>query len=58
MTGRIAYCPQDAWIFSGTLRQNVVFGMKFNEKKYNEVIKGELEWRILHYVLYKLRTKA
>ena len=37
-SGTIAYVPQTAWLFSGTLRENVLFGESYDERKYAEVI--------------------
>ena len=39
-SGTIAYVPQTAWVFSGTLRENVLFGEPFDVRKYTEVIKA------------------
>ena len=39
-SGTIAYVSQTAWVFSGTLRENVLFGEPYDEKKYAEVIKA------------------
>ncbi|KAF7295535.1 ABC protein [Mycena indigotica] len=36
--GRVAYCPQTAWIQNATLRDNVVFGQPFDEERYWHVI--------------------
>ncbi|KAJ6632266.1 P-loop containing nucleoside triphosphate hydrolase protein [Mycena sp. CBHHK59/15] len=36
--GRVAYCPQSAWIQNATLRDNVLFGQAFDEDKY---------WRVM-----------
>ncbi|KAJ7513244.1 ABC protein [Mycena galericulata] len=36
--GRVAYCPQSAWIQNATLRDNVLFGLPFEEDRY---------WRVL-----------
>ena len=30
--GRLALVPQQAWIFSGTVRENILFGSKYNQK--------------------------
>ena len=38
--GRIAYCPQEPWIFSGTIRQNILCGLDYDEKRYRRVIKA------------------
>ena len=37
-TGKIAYASQTPWVYSGTLLDNIVFGMKFDEQKYCKVI--------------------
>jgi ATP-binding cassette subfamily C (CFTR/MRP) protein 4 len=34
----VSYASQDAWIFSGSIRQNILFGLFLNEKLYNAVI--------------------
>ena len=34
----IAYVPQEAWIFGGTIRENILMGRKFVQEKYKEVI--------------------
>ncbi|KAJ7175120.1 ABC protein [Mycena crocata] len=36
--GRVAYCPQSAWIQNASLRDNVLFGQPFDEARY---------WRVL-----------
>ncbi|KAI6041615.1 ABC protein [Pisolithus marmoratus] len=36
--GRVAYCSQTAWIQNATLRENVLFGQPFDEKRYWRVI--------------------
>lgn len=36
--GRISYVSQEPWIFSGTVRQNILFGSDFDELKYKRVI--------------------
>ena len=38
--GAISYSPQEAWVFSGTVRQNILFGMEFDEKRYWSVIEA------------------
>ncbi|XP_078363095.1 ATP-binding cassette sub-family C member 4-like [Oculina patagonica] len=37
---QIGYVPQMPWVFSGTLRENVLFGEPYDEKKYAEVIEA------------------
>ncbi|KAG0223192.1 hypothetical protein BGW42_006069 [Actinomortierella wolfii] len=36
--GRIAYVPQQAWIINATVRDNIVFGMPFDQEKYDRII--------------------
>ena len=36
--GSFVYVPQTAWIFSGTLRENILFGQPFDETKYTRVV--------------------
>ena len=37
--GRIAYVSQQPWVFPGTVRSNILFGKKYEEKRYEEVMK-------------------
>ena len=36
--GTLVYVPQIAWIFSGTIRENVLFGEPYDESKYSRII--------------------
>lgn len=38
--GKIAYASQEPWVFSGTVRQNILFGKSYDDKKYEKVIRG------------------
>uniref|UniRef100_A0A8C9CSU5 Multidrug resistance-associated protein 4 n=1 Tax=Phocoena sinus TaxID=42100 RepID=A0A8C9CSU5_PHOSS len=38
--GRIAYVSQQPWVFSGTLRSNILFGKKYEKERYEKVIKA------------------
>lgn len=38
--GTVAYVTQTAWVFPGTLRENVLFGEPYDEKKYKEVLEA------------------
>lgn len=35
---RIAYASQDALIIAGTIRENIVFGLPFDEDRYHRVL--------------------
>ncbi|KAJ1887391.1 hypothetical protein LPJ66_009144, partial [Kickxella alabastrina] len=36
--GQVAYAPQQPWIMNATLRENILFGLKYDEMFYNRVI--------------------
>lgn len=36
--GSTAYAPQLAWIQNATLRDNILFGRKYNDEFYNKVL--------------------
>ena len=38
--GTPVYVPQTAWIFSGTIRENILFGQPYDETKYSRVIEA------------------
>ena len=40
VNGKISYSPQEAWVFSGSIRQNILFGMDFDENRYWKVIEA------------------
>ena len=36
--GALVYVPQTAWVFCGTIRENILFGQPYDESKYTRVI--------------------
>ena len=38
MKGSVAYAGQDPWIFSASLRDNILFGQPYQMEWYNTVI--------------------
>lgn len=39
VNGVISYASQEAWLFEGTLRDNILFGQLYDEEKYLSVVK-------------------
>ncbi|XP_078344990.1 ATP-binding cassette sub-family C member 4-like [Oculina patagonica] len=40
INGKIAYMPQNPWLFSGTVQENILFGNHLNEHKYHATIEA------------------
>lgn len=36
--GEIVYVPQTAWVFSGTVRENILFSKPFDEERYKQTL--------------------
>ena len=36
--GTVTYASQEPWIFSGTLRENIIFGQPFDQAWFNRVV--------------------
>ncbi|XP_042326328.1 cystic fibrosis transmembrane conductance regulator [Sceloporus undulatus] len=39
-SGRISFCPQVSWIMPGTIKDNIIFGVSYDEFRYKNVIKA------------------
>uniref|UniRef100_A0A670YSF0 Cystic fibrosis transmembrane conductance regulator n=1 Tax=Pseudonaja textilis TaxID=8673 RepID=A0A670YSF0_PSETE len=39
-SGRISFCPQVSWIMPGTIKENIIFGVSYDEYRYKSVIKA------------------
>ncbi|XP_075985083.1 ATP-binding cassette sub-family C member 4-like [Anticarsia gemmatalis] len=39
LSGPLSYASQEPWLFVATVRQNILFGLPYNAKKYKEVIR-------------------
>lgn len=37
-SGRISYSPQTSWIMPGTIRDNILFGLTYDEYRYTSII--------------------
>ena len=40
LKGKISYASQDPWVFSGTVRDNILFGSHFDESWYHTVVEA------------------
>ena len=40
VNGSLALVSQQAWIFNGTVRENILMGSKFEESWYKEVVEA------------------
>ena len=38
--GKVSYAAQEAWIFSATLRENILFGKPYDPERYNTVVEA------------------
>ncbi|XP_078347322.1 ATP-binding cassette sub-family C member 4-like [Oculina patagonica] len=38
--GTLVYVPQTAWVFFGTIRENILFGQPYDEQKYTRLIEA------------------
>ncbi|KAF4020081.1 hypothetical protein G4228_012201 [Cervus hanglu yarkandensis] len=39
-SGRISFCSQYSWIMPGTIKDNIIFGVSYDEYRYRSVIKA------------------
>ena len=38
INGKLGYASQDSWIFDGTIKQNILFGMDFDKQRYDKTL--------------------
>ncbi|KAF9909339.1 hypothetical protein EC991_008724 [Linnemannia zychae] len=38
MSGRVAYAPQQTWIINATVKDNITFGLPFEQEKYDRIV--------------------
>ncbi len=37
ISGNVSYMAQTPWVFSGTVRDNILFGLTYNKEKYDKI---------------------
>ena len=45
VNGSIGYSSQETWVFNATIRQNILFGSKFDQEHYQRVINACALWK-------------
>lgn len=40
VNGNVSYASQEPWLFSASVRHNILFGQNYDEEKYGKVIKA------------------
>ena len=38
--GSVGYASQEAWVFSATMRENILFGLPYHPERYNTVVEA------------------
>ena len=40
ITGKVAFASQESWLYSATLRENILFGLSYSPEWYSTVIEA------------------
>jgi ATP-binding cassette subfamily C (CFTR/MRP) protein 4 len=40
LNGRIFYIPQEPWVYSATVKENIIFGNPYDEMRFNEILEA------------------
>ena len=40
VNGSVGYASQEAWVFSASVRDNILFGLPYDAERYNAVIEA------------------
>lgn len=51
LNGSLFYVPQEPWIFTASIRQNILFGKPFDQEKYDKIIEVCCLEHVIHISL-------
>ncbi|MED6277098.1 hypothetical protein CHARACLAT_009779, partial [Characodon lateralis] len=58
-SGRVSYSPQTSWIIPGTIRDNILFGLTYDEYRYTSIIRAcQLEEHQLNEIKVPYQASA
>jgi len=40
LRGKVSYAAQAPWVFTGSVRDNILFGAEYERTRYNKVVKA------------------
>ncbi|UZJ54396.1 hypothetical protein CBS101457_003716 [Exobasidium rhododendri] len=52
LSDTVAYCSQSPWLLGATIKENILFGQEYDEKRYKDVVRAcalEPDFRIFEY---------
>lgn len=53
--GKVAYVSQQPWVFSGSLRQNILFGSMYDKSRFDKVVKASALYKVGFRILLVYR---
>lgn len=56
-SGRISFSPQVSWIMPGTIKENIIFGVSYDEYRYKSVIQACQLEEVSHLELLRPNCK-
>ncbi len=57
LNGDVSYVTQQSWVLNATVKDNIIFGSEFNEKKYQDAVKYSCLQSDLNILINKDETE-